>query len=55
MTSERYKRLRKRLGYTQEELAHRLGVTKRTIIKRENGGTITHEAELAMLLQVREK
>jgi DNA-binding XRE family transcriptional regulator len=48
MTSTDYKAIREKLGLTQAALAEKLGVTKRTIISRENGGTITHEAAIAI-------
>lgn len=47
-TAAAYKRLREKLGLTQEGLAVKLGVTTRTITKRENGATITKEAEIAI-------
>ena len=49
MTSEQYKARRKRLGLSQEALAALVGVTKRTIIYREQGGPIDEEARLAIM------
>lgn len=48
MTADQYRNTRKQLGLTQTELAARLGVSVMTVKRRENGGTITHEAELAI-------
>ena len=48
MTAAAYKRLRKKLGYTQKQLAEALGVSLRTIKSRENGATIPPEAEIAI-------
>lgn len=49
MTPAEYKANREKLGLTQAELASRLGVTRRTIINREQGRLITCEAALAIL------
>ncbi len=49
MTPSEYKALRKKLGLTQAGLAARLGVSRKTIIGRENGAKITEEARLAIL------
>lgn len=49
MTPEQYKEIRKRLGMTQAALATALGVTSKTIRRRESGETeINKEAELAI-------
>jgi len=37
MTAEQFKKLRQRLGYTQLELANRLGVHKLTVSQWETG------------------
>ena len=49
MIPAEYKALRKKLGLTQAGLAARLGVSRKTIIGRENGAKITEEAALAIL------
>ena len=48
MNSDEHKALREKLGLTQDALAKRIGVTRRTIIYRENGGKITKQAEIAI-------
>lgn len=49
MSPEEYKALRGKLSLTQAELAARLGITRKTINRREAGeATITTEAELAI-------
>lgn len=48
MTSTEYKTLREKLGLTQDELASRLGVTRKTVNLREKGAKITREAQLAI-------
>ena len=48
MTPAEYKALREKLGLTQDGLASRLGVTRKTINARENGAKITEEAALAI-------
>jgi DNA-binding XRE family transcriptional regulator len=49
MTPDEYKAHREKLGITQAELAARLGVTRKTINRREAGdATITTEAELSI-------
>lgn len=48
MTPEQYREKRKQLGLTQVELAARLGVSEMTVKRRENGGIITKEAEIAI-------
>ena len=49
MEPSKYKAARERLGLTQAQLAERLGVTRKTINRREAGeATITTEAELAI-------
>ena len=48
MTPAEYKAAREKLGLTQVELASRLGVSRRTIINREQGRLITREAALAI-------
>lgn len=55
LTPEGYKERRKALGLTQEELAKRLGVSRKTVVLRESGKTITKEAELAILSLAPEK
>lgn len=50
MTAAEYKARRERLGLTQVELAARLGVSRRTIINREQGRLIPLEAQLAITL-----
>ena len=47
MTASQYKALREKLG-TQAHVAALLGVRVLTIKRREAGGTITHEATLAI-------
>ena len=49
MSSAEYKATRKRLGMTQSALAVALGINRVTVAKREGGGLITREAELAIL------
>jgi DNA-binding XRE family transcriptional regulator len=49
MSSEEYKATRERLGMTQAQLAEAVGVKRLRIVQRENGATITREAELAIL------
>ena len=49
MEASEYKETREKLGLTQAQLADRLGVTRKTINRREAGeATITTEAELAI-------
>ena len=48
MTAPEYKFARETLGITQAALAEKLGVTRRTIISRENSARITVEAALAI-------
>lgn len=48
MTTEEYRKKRKQLGLTQTELAARLGVSVMTVKRRESGGIITKEAEIAI-------
>jgi len=48
MSPEEYKTHREMLRLTQAELAARLGVTRKTVNTRENGGRITEEAVLAI-------
>lgn len=48
MTGPAYRAIREALGLTQHELAEKLGVTKRTIINREQGGHMTQEAAMAI-------
>lgn len=49
MSSEEYKATRERLGMTQAQLAEAVGVKRLRIVQREDGATITREAELAIL------
>lgn len=48
MNNEQYKERRKALGLNQIELAALLGVTPRTVKRREKSGSITIEAEIAI-------
>lgn len=48
MNSQEYKVEREKRG-TQVEVAAKLGTTQVTIARRENGGPISREAELALL------
>lgn len=48
MNSQEYKTQRELRG-TQTEVAEKLGTTQVTIARRENGGPISREAELALL------
>lgn len=48
MDSTEYKAHREKLALTQDGLASRLGVTRKTINARENGAKITEEAALAI-------
>jgi len=48
MTPRKYKSIRRDLGLTQAELAALLGIYRRTVISREQGGLITDEAALAI-------
>ncbi len=50
MTSEEYKAARERLGMTQAALADALDVSRKAINQREQGGTITREAAMALEL-----
>lgn len=47
MDATEYRRLREKLG-TQQRVAELLGVSRRTIINREQGGHITEEAAMAL-------
>lgn len=54
MNSIKYKATRERLGMTQAALADALGVSRKAINQREQGGTITKEAAMALeLLELR--
>jgi DNA-binding XRE family transcriptional regulator len=54
MTAAEYKATRERLGMTQAALAESLGVSRKAINQREQGGTITREAAMALeLLELR--
>jgi DNA-binding XRE family transcriptional regulator len=54
MTAEEYKATRERLGMTQAALAVALDVSRKAINQREQGGTITREAAMALeLLELR--
>ena len=48
MTAEEYKATRERLGMTQAALAVALDVSRKAINRREQGGTITREAAMAL-------
>ena len=48
MTPRKYKAIRRDLGLTQAELAALLGIDRRTVISREQGGPIPEEAALAI-------
>jgi DNA-binding XRE family transcriptional regulator len=50
MTSDEYKATRERLGMTQSALAVALDVSRKAINQREQGGTITREAAMALKL-----
>ena len=50
MTSDEYKATRERLGLTQAALALALDVSRKAINQREQGGTITREAAMALEL-----
>ena len=50
MTSVEYKATRERLGMTQAALAVALDVSRKAINQREQGGTITREAAMALEL-----
>ena len=51
MDKETFKRRREKLGLTQEELAKRLGASRATINRYENGRTrITQAVEMALKL-----
>jgi DNA-binding XRE family transcriptional regulator len=43
MNKDEHRAMREQLGLSQTEVANRLGVTKRTIQRREGGGTISKE------------
>ncbi len=49
MDATEYRRVREQLGLTQAGLASLLGVSRRTVIAREQGARITEEAALAIL------
>lgn len=54
MTATKYKATRERLEMSQVALAVALDVSRKTINERENGGTITREAAMALeLLELR--
>jgi len=54
MTATKYKARRERLEMSQAALAVALDVSRKTINERENGGTITQEAAMALeLLELR--
>lgn len=55
MSPEEYRSIRKKLGLTQAELAEKLGVSRRTIVKREGDKTITREAQIAISSLTSEK
>ena len=48
MTASEYKATRERLGMTQAALAVALDVSRKAINQREQGGTITREAAMAI-------
>lgn len=50
MTAAEYKAARERLGMTQAALAVALDVSRKAINQREQGGTITREAAMALEL-----
>ena len=50
MTAAEYKATRERLGMTQSALAEALDVSRKAINQREQGGTITREAAMALEL-----
>jgi DNA-binding XRE family transcriptional regulator len=50
MSPEEYKATRERLGLTQAALAFALDVSRKAINQREQGGTITREAAMALEL-----
>ena len=50
MTADEYKATRERLGMTQAALAVALDVSRKAINQREQGGTITREAAMALEL-----
>ena len=50
MSSAEYKATRERLGLTQAALADALDVSRKAINQREQGGTITREAAMALEL-----
>ncbi len=54
MNATEYKATRERLELTQAALAEALGVSRKAINQREQGGTITQEAAMALeLLELR--
>ena len=56
MTTTQYKLTRERLGLTQGALAAALDVSRKAINQREQGGTITREAAMALeLLEIKPK
>ena len=50
--AEKIVRTRKRLGLTQEELAGRCGITKRTVASYETDGRMPHGSTLRRLAEV---
>ena len=48
MSPAEYKATRERLGLTQAALAEALDVSRKAINQREQGGTITREAAMAL-------
>jgi DNA-binding transcriptional regulator YiaG len=48
MTGDEIRRLRERLGLSQEQLAKKLGVHRNTVIKWEVKGNFTIESEQAL-------
>jgi DNA-binding XRE family transcriptional regulator len=56
MSPAEYKATRERLGMTQAALADALDVSRKAINQREQGGTITREAAMALeLLELRRR
>ena len=55
MISENIMKLRKKFGFSQEEVAEKIGVTRQTIAKWENGDSIpdvVHSNALAELFDI---
>jgi len=55
MTGEDVRELRKQMGLTQAELAHKMDVDSITISRWERGETKPHRASVKKLMRLKEK